>query len=226
MTGATRLFTVLQHGDSFFPSGLTSFSCGLEQLFEEKRITDADSLRHFIEAELRFRWASFDRVFLSASHRAAGDTAVLASIDRLCHVSIAARELREGSTRAGQALLAVHARLGTAGAQLYRAMISRDEANGHLPVVQALLWSALGFSETEATEVSAYSLVASLAAAAIRLGLIGHVDAQKAIAGMAAVVEEIVNRPAPELGDAAAFTPATEIAAMRHEVAEHRLFAN
>ena len=85
MTGATRLFTVLQHGDSFFPSGLTSFSCGLEQLFEEKRITDADSLRHFIEAELRFRWASFDRVFLSASHRAAGDTAVLASIDRLCH---------------------------------------------------------------------------------------------------------------------------------------------
>ncbi len=45
-------------------------------------------------------------------------------------------------------------------------------------------------------------------------------------AGMAAVVEEIVNRPAPELGDAAAFTPATEIAAMRHEVAEHRLFAN
>jgi urease accessory protein len=105
-------------------------------------------------------------------------------------------------------------------------MISRDEAKGHLPVAQALLWGALGFSETEATEVSAYSLVASLGAAAIRLGLIGHVDAQKAIAGMAAVVEEIVNRPAPELGDAAAFTPATEIAAMRHEVAEHRLFAN
>src|SRR4051794_24952661 len=117
MTGDTRLFTFLQHGDSFFPGGLTSFSWGLEQLFEEKRVTDAAGLIRCIEAELRFRWASFDRAFLSASHRAAADLDGLAKIDRLCHVSIAARELREGSLRAGQALLAVHAKLGTQGAQ-------------------------------------------------------------------------------------------------------------
>ena len=226
MTGDTRLFTFLQHGDSFFPGGLTSFSWGLEQLFEEKRVTDAAGLIRCIEAELRFRWASFDRAFLSASHRAAADLDGLAKIDRLCHVSIAARELREGSLRAGQALLAVHAKLGTQGAQAYRDLALREGVKGHLPVAQGLLWSALGFSEFETAEVSAYSLVASLAAAAIRLGLIGHVDAQKAIAEMAPAVEDIVTRPAPELGDAASFTPATEIASMRHESAEHRLFAN
>ena len=63
MTGGTRLFTVLQHWDSFFPGGLTSFSWGLEQLFEERRIADAAGLIRFIEAELRFRWASFDRAW-------------------------------------------------------------------------------------------------------------------------------------------------------------------
>ena len=226
MTGDTRLFTFLQHGDSFFPGGLTSFSWGLEQLFEEKRVTDAAGLIRCIEAELRFRWASFDRAF---SPPVIGRRQIfdgLAKIDRLCHVSIAARELREGSLRAGQALLAVHAKLGTQGAQAYRDLALREGVKGHLPVAQGLLWSALGFSESETAEVSAYSLVASLAAAAIRLGLIGHVDAQKAIAEMAPAVEDIVTRPAPELGDAASFTPATEIASMRHESAEHRLFAN
>jgi urease accessory protein len=226
MTGGTRLFTVLQHGDSFFPGGLTSFSWGLEQLFEERRIADAAGLIRFIEAELRFRWASFDRAFLSASYRAAGDLAIVATVDRLCHVSIAARELREGSIRAGQALLAVHAKLGTPGARQYRALVSRGEAQGHLCVAQALLWGALGFSETETAQVSAYSLVAGLAAAALRLGLIGHVDAQKTIASMAALAEELIDRPASELDDAASFTPATEIASMRHETADHRLFAN
>ena len=226
MTGGTRLFTVLQHGDSFFPGGLTSFSWGLEQLFEERRIADAAGLIRFIEAELRFRWASFDRAFLSASYRAAGDLAIVATVDRLCQVSIAARELRDGSIRAGQALLTVHAKLGTPGAQEYRGLISRNGAQGHLSVVQGLLWRAIGFSDTETAQLSAYSLVAGLAAAAIRLGVIGHVDAQKTIASMAAVVEHIVTRPAPELDDAASFTPATEIASMRHERAEHRLFAN
>jgi urease accessory protein len=226
MTGDTRLFTLLQHGDSFFPGGLTSFSWGLEQLFEEKRVTDADGLIRFIEAELRFRWGSFDHAFLSASYRAAGDLPIVATVDRLCQVSMAARELREGSIRAGQALLAVHAKLGTPGAQSYRELTLRNEAKGHLSVVQGLLWRALGFSETETGEISAYSLVVGLAAAAIRLGLIGHLDAQKTIASMAAVVEDIVTRPAPELDDAAAFTPATEIASMRHESAEQRLFAN
>jgi urease accessory protein len=222
----SRVFTILQHGDSFFPGGLTSFSWGLEQLFEERQVADPSALRRFIEAELRLRWASFDRAFLSASHAAAGDAAILVPIDRLCHVSIAARELRDGSARAGQALLAVHAKMGTPGAARYRELILRGKAHGHLPVAQGLVWGALGFSKTETAAVSVYSLVAGLAAAAIRMGLIGYVDAQKTIAGMAAVVEEIVSRPAPQLSDAASFTPATEIAAMRHETAEHRLFAN
>ncbi len=226
MIGESRLFTILQHGDSLFPGGLASFSWGLEQLFEERRVTDAHALRRLVDAQLRLRWASFDRAFLAASHGACGDAGALARIDGLCAISISAKELREGSARAGQALLAVHARLGTSGAGRYRKLIGQRQAEGHLPVVQGLVWGALGVSESEAAVLSAYGLVAGFAAVAIRLGLIGHIDAQRMIAAMAATVEELAREPAPNLADAASFTPAAEIAAMRHELAEQRLFAN
>jgi urease accessory protein len=222
----SRLFTVLQHGDSLFPSGLTSFSWGLEQLFEERHVTDATTLHRFVESQLRLRWASFDRAFLSASHAAAGDLELVAHIDDLCAVSIPAKELREGSARAGQALLAVHAKLGTDGAADYRTRIARGSAEGQLPVIQGMVWRGLGLSEPDAAVLSAYGLVAGFAAAAIRLGVIGHVDSQRMIGALAGTVEELALRPPPALEEAATFTPGSDIAAMRHEIAEHRLFAN
>jgi urease accessory protein len=225
MIAGSRVFTLLQHGDSLFPSGLTSFSWGLEQLFEEGRVADATALRRFVEGQLRLRWASFDRAFLSASHAAAnGD--LVARIDTLCSVAIPAKELREGSARAGQALLAVHAKLGTAGAADYRVRIGRGAAEGHLSVIQGMVWRAIGLCEPDAAMLSAYGLVAGFAAAAIRLGITGHVDSQRMIGALAGAVEELALQPTPKLEEAATFTPATDIAAMRHEAAEQRLFAN
>ncbi len=226
MITPSRLFTVLQTGDSFFPSGLSSFSWGLEQLFEEGLVADATHLRRVVEMQLRLRWASFDRAFLSASHGAGGDLDLVARIDGICAVSICAKELREGSARAGQALLAVHAKLGTCGAGSYRQRIGQGQAEGHLPVAQGLLWGALGLTESEAVVLSAYGLVSGFAAAAIRLGLIGHIDSQRMIAAMSGTVEELALQPAPKPAEAASFAPATDIAAMRHEVSERRLFAN
>jgi urease accessory protein len=91
--------------------------------------------------------------------------------------------------------------------------------------MQGLVWRGIGLSDSDAALLSAYGMVAGLAAAAIRLGVIGHVDSQRMIGALAGTVEELL-RPAPELQHAATFTPATDIAAMRHEAAEHRLFAN
>jgi urease accessory protein len=222
----SRLFTLLQHGDSFFPSGLTSFSWGLEQLFEEGQVSGPDTLQRLVDSQLRLRWASFDRAFLSASHGAGGDLDQVTRIDDLCAVSMAPKELRDGSARAGQALLAVHAKLGTGHAAAYRQRIGQGLAEGHLPVVQGLVWRSVGLSEFEVAMLAAYGLVAGFSAAAIRLGIIGHIDSQRMIGGLTGTVEELALQPPPKLEDAATFTPASDIAAMRHEVAEHRLFAN
>jgi urease accessory protein len=226
MSAGARLFTLLQHGDSLFPSGLTSFSWGLEQLFEEGRVPDATAMKRFVEAQLRLRWATFDRAFLSASHAAAGRLGLIAELDDLCAASIPAKELREGSSRAGRALLAVHAKLNTVGAADYRTRLAQSAGEGHLPVMQGMVWRAVGLAESDAALLSAYGLVAGFAAAAIRLGLIGHVDSQRIIGAVAGTVEELALLPPPAPDQAATFTPAADIAAMRHEAAAQRLFAN
>jgi urease accessory protein len=221
-----RLFAILQHGDSLFPGGVTSFSWGLEQLAAEGKVADAAALSQYLEDQLRWRWASFDRPILCAAYRARADLAELSRVDAFCTASIAARELREGSIRAGQALLGVHVKLGTPGAADYRARLDPGLPRGHLPVVQGLVWGGLGFSEREASILSAYAYGAGSAAAAIRLGVIGHVHAQRILAHLAETVPALITAPPPELEDAASFVPATDIAAMRHEVSDNRLFAN
>ena len=221
-----RLFAILQHGDSFFPGGVTAFSWGLEQLAAEGQVADAATLGPFLEEQLQWRWASFDRAVLSAAYRARGEIGELSRIDAFCTASLAARELREGSLRAGQALLAVHVKLGTPGAAEYRMRLRSGLAQGHLPLVQGLVWGGLGFSEREAGILSAYGYGAGCVAAAIRLGVVGHVDAQRILARLAEIIPGLISAAAPELQDAASFAPATDIAAMRHELGDNRLFAN
>ena len=201
MNGA-RLFAMLQHGDSLFPGGVTAFSWGLEQLALEGIVAGADALGGCLEEQLRRRWASFDRAFLAAAHRARADGVELGRIDRLCTASIAARELREGSIRAGRALLGVHAKLGTPGAAEYRRGIGSGQGEGNLPVMQGLLWGGLGFSEEESSILSAYAYGASCVAAAIRLGVIGHIQAQRILASLAEMLPELLLAPAPQLQNA------------------------
>ena len=50
-SAADRLLTALQLGDSFFPSGATSQSWGLEELRKDKRITDGPALETFMTGQ-------------------------------------------------------------------------------------------------------------------------------------------------------------------------------
>ena len=226
MRDETSLLAALQHADSFFPSGAIAFSWGLEALVADGQVTGAEGLGEFLETQLRQRWANFDRAFLVAAHRAGGDFERLASLDRLAEAMALPREAREAAQRLGQALLGVHERLATPGAADYRALVKSGRAVGQLPVVQGLLFRAVGLDETAASAVAGHSLVAMLASAAIRLGVASHVDAQRAIAATRPILARIIQAPPPPPERAFSFAPATDIAAMRHEIQTTRLFAN
>jgi urease accessory protein len=60
----------------------------------------------------------------------------------------------------------------------------------------------------------------------MRLGIIGHVDAQHILGTARNAIVEVVRQAAAPVDAMSAFTPEAEIAAMRHETAETRLFAN
>ena len=225
MDEPSDLLAALQHGDSFFPSGAMSFSWGLETLQADGRVVTAAHVAAFVADQLRHRWATFDRLALASAHRAAGDLEEVRRIDELVEAQTLAAELRTGSRRVGGALLAVHEKLGTTGAAPYRALVRAGEAPGHAAVVQGLVWRGAGLSLAAAEAVSAHGLAVGLVGAALRLGIIGHVEAQRSLQALRGEIAGLLSAQAPGAAAMHAFTPAADIAVMRHETAESRLFA-
>lgn len=219
------LLAALQHGDSFFPSGGVAFSLGLESLRDDGRIREAASVERLIAEQIAGRWASCDRSFIAAVHGAA-DFEQVSALDRRLDAMTLPRELREGSRRNGAALLRVHAELGTPRAAEYRQLVRAERAPGHLPVIQGLVLGGAGLSLDDALAVAAHGFTVGLLAAALRLGLIGHVAAQAALRRLHATIEAALAAPLPAPEAAHAFTPLAEVAVMRHETSSGRLFAN
>jgi urease accessory protein len=226
MTDPTADLTLLQYGDSFFPSGAVSFSWGLETLCADGRITTAPAVASFLRGQLQHRWATCDRPAVAAAHRADGNLDEVARIDRLLEAQSLAAELRDGSRRCGGALLAVHERLGTPGAEPYRALVRGGGASGHAAAAQGLVGRGVGLALTACEVLSAHTLCVGLLGAALRLGVIGHVDAQLILKRAGGLIADILAVPASDVDAMSAFTPEAEVAIMRHETAETRLFAN
>ncbi|GEP12056.1 urease accessory protein UreF [Methylobacterium gnaphalii] len=221
----------LQHADSAFPSGSFAFSNGIEGLAAVDPNFGADGLIRAVSAILHHRWAGSERVALTLAHRAAGDLAQLAEIDHAIEAATLAETMRQGSRRNGASLLVTHVRLGTPGAAELRSALTAGTVLGHLPVVQGVLWRGLGLDEVAAAQMSGYQTVAGLVTAAIRLGGVGAIEAQRIVGAVLPVLAETLAEPveSPTRPDAIrleSFTPLVEIAAARHARADLRLFAN
>ena len=224
--GAAADLAALQFGDSFFPSGAVAFSLGLETLSADGIVTDAAALEEFLADQVTARWASAERAFLAAAHRACPDWPAVAEVDALQEAMTLPRELREGSRRGGAALLGVHARMGTPGAAAYRARLRAGSARGHLAVVQGVVLAGAGLALARAEAVSLHGLCTAILGAGLRLGLIGHLDGQIMLRGLRPTMAALLAAPAPGLDDAMSYTPLADVAAARHEEAPVRLFSN
>jgi urease accessory protein len=221
----SALLTILQHADSAFPSGSFAFSNGIEGLAALNAPLDRIGLRDIVAMVLQHRWATSDRVAIARAHRAGDDFDTLAALDHAVEAATLAEPLRSGSKRNGNALLAAHARLGTAGAGEFRARIGAEKLHGHLPVVQGFLWRARGMSETDAITFSGYTTASGLIAAAVRLGRIGAVEAQAVLTALLPTIAELSTPMAPD-AEIESFVPWVDAAAARQGRAHLRLFAS
>lgn len=221
----TALLTAIRLADTAFPSGGFAFSQGLEPMLAEDRAAGAEAVLGFMREQVRLRFRTADRVALVRALEHGDDEDVLAAVDRALHAASPIEPHRTASLRNGAALLAAHVRLKTVGALSYQQRIRADRAFGHLPVVQGLVFARLGLGEGEAVRVAGYGLVMGIAQAALRLGRIGAIDAQRLIADVLVDLEAIADEP---VGDAApaSFTPLSDIAAIGHARHRGRLFAS
>lgn len=226
MNASARLFLLLQHGDTFFPSGAVSFSWGLEGAFNAGWVVSKTDLAEFLETQLRNRWATTDRNFVQLAHAQAAHPDAIAELDHMLEAMTLPEEQRIGSRRAGGALLLAHEKLATRGAVDYRRRQRSGEVPGHLAVVHGMLCAGLGLSAGEAEVLSAYTGCSGLLGAAVRLGLVGHVESQRILARAGPLIADLTASPPAPAADANSFTPMHDLAAICHETQHERLFSN
>ena len=223
MFDAATTLALMQYGDSAYPAGGFAFSWGVEGLSADGMLEGAQDLDHLVHEQLSLRWNSMDRPLLGRAYRAAS-TEATAAVDRLAEASTPLAPMRDGSRRAGRALLGVSARLGGPLSVAYRASLSVDVRLGHLPVVQAIVYRDAGLELCGAELVSGWTLINGLVSAAVRLGTIGHVEAQRSLRsardGLAALLAETLAEDAIP----SSFTPLIDIAIARGPARAVRLF--
>ena len=225
VTEIETLLMACQFGDGQFPSGAFGFSWGLEGLVTDALVGRGD-LVPFILGQVEGRWAGFDRVFVAHAHDGAGKEAALRDLDAQVEAYSLARSQREGSRRAGAALLGIHARLGTPGAAEFRKLAAAGRTPGHAAVALGLVLAGAGLARGPALALSGYGFVSGLTTAAIRLGIASHVDMQQAIGAARPLIADLARSPIPPVAEVSSFSPLTEIAMMRHGARSMRLFSN
>jgi urease accessory protein len=224
--GPISLLASLQQSDSFFPGGAMAFSWGLEGLMRDALVTDATTLLAFVESQALSRWASLDQGLMCGAWRAGDAFDVWHEVDALAEAMSLPPALRNGSRRLGRTLADVHARLGSETANRIRDAISAGRTPGHLATVQGAVWRSLGIAEEEARAISAHMTCTGSVSSAVRLGIVGHLDAQRVLTLLRAPLARVLAQPAPPLDDLHAATFAADIAALRSQTHDARLFAN
>ncbi len=221
-----EVLSALQFADSFFPTGATSTSNGLEALVDDGVVDDPDSLERFIGGQLRWRWAPFERPFLAAAHRDHEDLQTVASLDGLIHAHTLGMEARQASIRTGKALLRIHTSIDTPGAVDYQDKVVAKRAFGHNVIVQGLVWGSSGVTMTKAELISAHTFCVTYLGAAIRLGIVGHQRTQGILVSLQKEIAQLIRTPRTDVDHVTSFCPEQEVAAMRHEKLSSRLFLN
>jgi urease accessory protein len=223
MFDAATTLALMQYGDSAYPAGGFAFSWGIEGLAADGLLAGRADLDGFIAEHLSFRWNSMDRPLLGRAFRAADLTAV-AKIDLVAEAATPSAEMRDGSRRAGRALLGISARLGGTLSSGYRALLSADGRLGHLPIVQALAYRDAGLELRSAEVVSGWTLVNGLVSAASRLGIIGHVEAQESLETARRTLADLLVEAMPDEIALSSFTSLIDIAVSRGKSRAVRLF--
>jgi urease accessory protein len=226
MSDVAAAMALLHFGDSFFPSGSVAFSWGLEGLAENGGVTDAETVHAFVLGQLHARWAQFDRAVVVLAHRSMLNLEALAAIDEQVEIQTPCAELRSGSRRMGEAMLAVFARLGIGDVPAYRDLIKRGLAHGHVAPMQGLLWGRAGLSERDAIALSAHTFCTALLGAGLRLGCFSHIDAQRTMIETRREASRLAELPLPAIDELSAHGVEAEIAVMQHANSSTRVFAN
>jgi urease accessory protein len=221
--------SVLQLSDSFFPTGMYSASSGLETFVYQKKIHNATELRQLIKVYLENQIGPADCVALGNSYEYAkvSDLQKLKEADQRMFSMKLVKEIRDVSVRSGTQLLKCVDSIFTDNKMLrqYQDAIKDGLASGTYPVALAVACAVFGIPKSKAGLILAYTFTVSVIGAALRLGMLNHLEGQKIIEElkpvMVSAVKKNVNK---QLSDMWQFAPEIDITQIQHEQADTRMF--
>ncbi|MBW4617472.1 MAG: urease accessory protein UreF [Desmonostoc vinosum HA7617-LM4] len=221
---------LMQLSDSFFPSGSFTLSHGLEALVQENQLLSAQELQVFLQLLLLNKVGPTDIVALIHAYRgsAIADMAAVQQADTQLFAQTLVEKTRETARKSGRALLMV-ASSTWQDSQLE--ILNRYAIKGEIhclhPVIFAVVGRVAGLSQQDTVLAFLHSLITGLLGAAIRLSILGHLQAQQVLLQLAPDIEATYEIGVSlRLDQMWSCTPAIDIAQMRHQKLVHRLFAS
>ncbi len=220
------LSSLLQVGDSAFPTGGYAHSGGFEQMVQLGLVRDAATLAIFLTLHAWPALVHFELPVVRLAGEAAqrGDVAELRALDEIVEATRGTRELRAASRAMGQRRLHALRAIGTTTvpAAFVRAVES-DETPGHHAVI---FGAALAALPRQAVLVAwAFQSLDQICLAAPKLLRLGSDAVQGVLArALAETDRNVALSLSVTRADLGWFDPALEIASMQHEIAHERLF--
>jgi urease accessory protein len=206
--------------DSAFPTGGFAHSAGLEAAWQQGEVTDAASLRAFLEAAL-WQTGYGTLPFVTAAHR---DPDRFAALDELNDVFLINPVANRASRVQGRALAASAARVWPGPALEAFEAAARD-ACAHVGPVTGVVFRRLGVPLASVQPMVLYAAARAVCAAAVRLGLAGSYEAQRLqTAGRVAAAGVLARCGDLDVACAAQAAPLIDLVQAGHDRLYSRLF--
>lgn len=208
-----------------FPVGAFAYSSGIEWAVQSGDVSDAKTLRHWIESLLAVGPGMTEGILFSQAHRAlaCGDDAAVFEIAELAAALVATRERFQETTTLGRAFLEV-----TQAAWPCAALAKLSQIwPGPLayPVAVAVACAGHRIALAPALQAFLTAIAANWISAGIRLIPLGHTDGQHLLRGLEPAVATATQRAlAATVDDIGGATFRADIAGARHETQYTRLF--
>ena len=220
---------VMQLSDSFFPTGIYATSNGLEFLFTKKKIQGIEDLINMIKVNITQQIGPSDCVALvdvfDSANRYDFDRIIKA--DNIVFATKSIKEIRDASVRSGIQLIKCVTEFVKDDKILnhYQSNIIKNKAYGVFPVAFAVCCNALKIKKEKSMMMLLYGFTVGIVGAALRLGLIQHLEGQKIIHNIKPIISQTIkeysNKSFSEMWQ---FSPQIDIAQMSHEKMDSKMF--
>jgi urease accessory protein len=219
---AATSWRFLQIADSAFPAGGFAHSAGLEAAVSLGVVTRPEELEAYVRG-LLWNTGHAALPFVAAAH---GTPQELASIDARAEALLLNHVANRASRVQGRAFVATCHRVfgGDALDAIARAVRDRALAAHLAPAFGAVL-AILGVARADALALHLYFALRGITSAAVRLGAIGPLEAQRLAARLGPLMDAIVAACSDlPLSAAAACAPVLDVVGAYHDHLPARLF--